>query len=58
MRTQSISTYDNDDLLVGAGALTLTRDPQTGLINNTALGNLTDIRTYNGFAELTGHNAV
>jgi RHS repeat-associated protein/uncharacterized repeat protein (TIGR01451 family) len=50
-------TYDNDDLLTGAGALTFTRNAQTGLISSTALSNVSDTRTYNGFAELTGYNA-
>ena len=62
--TQSINntntvnfTYDNDDLLTGAGALTFTRNAQTGLVSNTTLSNVTDTRAYNGFAELTGYNA-
>ena len=50
-------TYDNDDLLTGAGALTFTRNAQTGLISGTALSNVSDTRTYNGFAEMTGYNA-
>jgi RHS repeat-associated protein len=50
-------TYDNDDLLTAAGALTFTRQAQTGLISGTALSNVSDTRTYNGFAELTGYNA-
>lgn len=50
-------TYDNDDLLTAAGALTLTRNAQTGLIDSTALSSVTDTRAYNGFAELTGYNA-
>lgn len=50
-------TYDNDDLLTGAGALTLTRNGQTGLISGTTLGNVSDTRAYNNFAELTAYNA-
>ncbi len=50
-------TYDNDNLLTGAGALTFTRNAQTGLISSTALSNVSDTRTYNGFGELTGYNA-
>ena len=50
-------TYDNDDLLTSAGALTFTRHAQTGLISGAALSNVSDTRTYNGFAELTGYNA-
>ena len=44
-------TYDADSLLTGAGSLTLTRNAQNGLLTGTALGNVTDTRTYNSFAE-------
>ena len=50
-------TYDNDDLLTGAGALTLTRNAQTGLLATTVLNNVNDALSYNGFAELTGYTA-
>jgi len=50
-------TYDNDDLLIAAGALTLTRDAQTGLLTNTVLSNVNDTLSYNGFAELSGYAA-
>jgi RHS repeat-associated protein len=43
--------YDNDDLLVTAGALTLRRDPGNGLVTGTTLANLTDSYTYNTFGE-------
>lgn len=43
--------YDSDDLLTSAGAMTLSRDAQNGLLTGTALGVVTDVRTYNGFAE-------
>ncbi len=43
--------YDDDSLLTSAGALTLERDPQNGLISGTALGNTTTSLTYNAFAE-------
>ena len=49
--------YDDDGLLIGAGNLTLTRDIQNGLLTGTALGNVTDARTYNGFAEPTAYTA-
>jgi RHS repeat-associated protein len=48
-------TYDNDGLLTQAASLTLTRDSQEGLIQGTALGSITDSRTYNTFGELTGY---
>lgn len=51
-------TYDNDDLLTGAGALTLARDAQNGLLTGTALGSITDAFTYNGFAEVTSRSAA
>nr|WP_235557193.1 RHS repeat-associated core domain-containing protein [Methyloglobulus morosus] len=46
-------TYDADSLLLQAGALNLTRNPQNGLLTGTALGNVNDSYTYNGFAEMT-----
>ena len=42
-------TYDADDLIVGAGALTLSRSAQNGLITGTALGNVEgclDVRRF------------
>jgi RHS repeat-associated protein len=51
-------TYDNDDLLTGAGTLTLARDAQTGLVTGTTLGGVTTAFTYNGFAEVTNHSAA
>ena len=42
--------YDNDSLLTQAGALTLSRNPQNGLLTGTTLGNVTDSWTYNDFA--------
>lgn len=49
--------YDADSLLTRAGALTLVRNTQHGLITGTTLGNSTDTRTYNGFGELADFNA-
>jgi RHS repeat-associated protein len=48
--------YDNDDLLVSAGALTLQRDPANGLLTGTVLGNITDAYTYNTFGEPTSYS--
>ncbi len=50
-------TCDADGLLIGAGALNVTRDPQDGLVTGTALGNVTDSMTYNEFGELVGYVA-
>ena len=50
-------TYDADDLIVGAGALTLSRSAQNGLITGTALGNVRDTWTYDAFAAPIGYNA-
>src|SRR5207248_1463307 len=44
-------SYDLDSLLVGAGALSLSRDPQNGLLTGSALGNVTTAQSYNGFGE-------
>jgi RHS repeat-associated protein len=43
--------YDNDDLLVSAGALTITRDPTTGVVTGGLLGGVADARTPNEFNE-------
>jgi RHS repeat-associated protein len=50
-------TYDNDDLLIGAGALLITRSPQTGLITGTTLGQVTTSNTYNAFGEVVGFSS-
>jgi len=51
-------SYDNDGLLGQAGALTLSRSAQNGLLTGTTLGNVTDARSYNGFGELTHYSAA
>ncbi len=50
--------YDNDDLLTKVGDLTLTLDPQNGLLTGTTLGALTDQYSYNGFGEATSYSAA
>jgi RHS repeat-associated protein len=50
--------YDNDSLLTGAGSLTLSRNAQTGFISATALGSVTDTRSYTGFGEVSAYSAV
>ena len=49
--------YDKDGLVTQAGALTLARDPQNGLINGTTLGNVTDTWSHNGFGEPSAYVA-
>ena len=46
-------TYDLDNMLTGAGALTITRQPATGLITGTTLSGVSESRTLNGFGEVT-----
>ncbi len=50
--------YDQDSLLVQAGALALALDPQNGRVTGTSLSNVSDTRTYNGFGERTGYTAA
>ncbi|HUU01400.1 MAG TPA: RHS repeat-associated core domain-containing protein [Myxococcota bacterium] len=49
--------YDDDGLLTQAGDMTLTRDPQNGLVSGTTLGDVTTGRTYNEFGELKSYTA-
>ncbi|PHS16300.1 MAG: hypothetical protein COA78_04150 [Blastopirellula sp.] len=50
--------YDDDSLLTGAGALSLTRDTQNGLITGSSLSNTNTTNTYNGFGETTQYAAA
>jgi RHS repeat-associated protein len=50
--------YDNDDLLIGAGSLTLTRNSQNGRVTTTTLGNVTDSFGYSSFGEMTSYSAA
>jgi RHS repeat-associated protein len=50
--------YDADSLLTQAGALTLSRHPQNGLLTGSTLGGLTDAWEYNGFAEPTSYTSA
>jgi RHS repeat-associated protein len=45
-------SYDQDSQLIGAGTLTLTRNPNHGLVSGTTLGGVTDASTYSGFGGL------
>ena len=51
-------SYDNDNLLTQAGALTLSRNAQNGLLTGTTLGSATDTWTYNAFGEPIGYSAA
>src|SRR5207244_12665846 len=49
--------YDNDSLLTSAGAETITRSAQNGLITGSTLGSVTDSRSYSTFGELGQYTA-
>lgn len=49
--------YDDDGLLIQAGDISLARDPTTGFLTGTTLGNITDQRTHNGFGEVSQYTA-
>jgi YD repeat-containing protein len=48
---------DNDRLLTGAGAMSITRDATTGFVTGTTLGSVTTGRTYSTFGELATTSA-
>jgi len=50
--------YDNDGLRTGAGSLTLTRNPENGLLADTTLGRVADSWTYNSFGESVSYEAT
>jgi RHS repeat-associated protein len=50
--------YDFDRLLRQAGDLTLSHNPQNGLLMGSTLGNITDTWGYNGFGEPISYTAV
>ncbi len=50
-------SYDRDGLLTNAGAIALRRNNPNGLLTNTVLGNATDARTFNGFAQMSGYSS-
>ncbi|MBI4334830.1 MAG: glucosaminidase domain-containing protein [Chloroflexi bacterium] len=50
--------YDQDGLLMQAGALSLTRDPQNGLLLGSTLGSITDTLSYNAFGEPISYGAT
>jgi RHS repeat-associated protein len=50
--------YDADSLVTQAGALSLTRDPQTGFLRASTLGAVADSRTYTPFGEPQSYAAT
>jgi RHS repeat-associated protein len=57
-RTPIGFAYDADGLLTGAGAMTVTRRADNGLIATSTLGVVTDTWTYSGFGELEHYTAA
>jgi RHS repeat-associated protein len=49
--------YDNDSLLTSAGALSISRSMQNGLITGSTLGVVADTRSYSTFGELGTYTA-
>lgn len=47
--------YDADEMLTSAGSLTLAYNTPDGQLSTTALGTITDSRTYNSFGEVVGY---
>ena len=50
--------YDSDSLLTQAGAITITRSLQNGLLTGTALGAVNDTLSYSTFGELSAYSAT
>jgi len=50
-------SYDDDGLLIQSGAISLTRDPASGFIMSSTLGNVSDSRSYNEFGETGTYSA-
>ena len=55
--TEITYQYDNDELLTGAGDLTISRNAQNGLVTGTTLGSVSDILGYNTFGEVVDYGA-
>jgi RHS repeat-associated protein len=49
--------YDQDGFVVGAGDLSIVRDPQSAGITGTTLGKVSDERVINGFSEVESYRA-
>ena len=51
-------TYDNDNLLLGAGVFTITRNAQNGLPEGVSGGYLSLTRTFNGYGEVSAQDYI
>jgi RHS repeat-associated protein len=49
--------YDSDGLLTSVDGLSITRDPTNGVITDTALGAVTDHRTYDSYGQVATFEA-
>ncbi len=54
-RTPIAFSYDADKLLTRAGDLTITRNPENGLITGATIGGIRESWSYNEFAEPTNY---
>jgi RHS repeat-associated protein len=50
--------YDDDDLLLQAGALTMFRDPESGRLTGTTAGSVSDTWSYNDYGEPSAYAAT
>ncbi len=50
--------YNDDGLITSAGDLTITRDPDTGFVTGTTLGDVTTATTYNAFGDVATRTAT
>ncbi|MDQ3281208.1 MAG: IPT/TIG domain-containing protein [Acidobacteriota bacterium] len=48
--------YDSDGLLTTAGALTIERNPFSGAVQRSVIGNVIETWSYNEYGEVVGHN--
>ena len=51
-------SYDADDFVVGAGLISISRDPVNGLPVDTSLGTVATTRAFNVFAEETAYSVT
>ena len=55
--SEIVYTYDADDFVTQAGALSIARDVNTGDVTGTSLGLITDTYTFNAFGEIASYVA-
>jgi YD repeat-containing protein len=53
----AVFAYDDDGLLIAAGAEALVRGPIHGLLTGTSLGSVTTSQAYNAFGELANESS-